>query len=164
MKKVYLLRHAKAASGGFSMDDHDRPLKPRGREDAPKMAAALKELGHVPDVILCSSASRAQETCEHFHATLGEDIPVRELDDLYLAPEMVILGVLRKLGACDRVLVIGHNPGLEVLASKLGRNSTAPKFPTCAFAAFEFDVKKWRDIELGAGELVDFLTPKMLRD
>ncbi len=163
MKTLYLLRHAKAAADNPQFDDHERALAGRGIEDAPKMAEALIVRGYVPDLILCSSARRAQESCHHILGVLGTEIPTRVVPNLYLATDETILSIVRGAdGTANSVLVIGHNPGMEELASELGNQGVVPKFPTTAFAVFEFDVDEWKDVTRGEGRFVDFLTPSSL--
>ncbi len=167
MKTLYLLRHATAAvdMGGFN--DHERALNPRGNEDALQMAEAMKARGYMPDLILCSSARRTLETCRHFHAVVGGEVPTRVERGLYLAPDEAILRLVRNTGgAAGSVLVIGHNPGIESLAGVLAKEHSGqgktPKFPTAALAAFQFDAANWNEVGRGAARLIDFLTPKTL--
>ena len=71
------------------------------------------------------------------------------------------------------VVLVGHNPGLEALATLLAREpvrrkerarheALEEKFPTCALAIMDFDVGRWRDVAPGTGKLVDFVRPKDL--
>ncbi|MBS0282439.1 MAG: histidine phosphatase family protein, partial [Proteobacteria bacterium] len=95
-------------------------------------------------------------------------------DALYLAEAGKILAMIQGLPArTGTVMVIGHNPGLEELAAFLAREPARrkererrdvleEKFPTCALAVLDFDIERWRDIQPGEGELVDFVRPKDL--
>src|SRR5580698_5846089 len=58
---LILLRHAKSA-WPEDIPDHERPLAPRGRRDAPAAGGWLRKSDHVPDRVLCSTARRARET------------------------------------------------------------------------------------------------------
>jgi len=95
-------------------------------------------------------------------------------DALYLAETGKILAMIQGLPAkTGAVMVIGHNPGLEELATLLAREPVRrkererrdvleEKFPTCALAGLDFDICRWRDIQPGEGALVDFVRPKDL--
>ena len=76
MKTLLLLRHAKSDWGNPSQGDFDRPLSARGREAAPLMGAYLAQQGLRPDLVLCSAAARARQTCDLVLRALGGDIPV----------------------------------------------------------------------------------------
>ena len=170
MKRLLVFRHAKA---GPHDDAHDkqRALIERGRSDAALMGRAMREEGHVPDLVLCSSAKRTVETWENAAPALGAKPDVHFLDELYDAPEKSILKTIR--GIKDRapvLMYIGHNPGLENLARKLVHEPSdaaektrvaamKKKFPTSAVAVIDFDAKAWEEIDTGKGTLSDFLTP-----
>jgi phosphohistidine phosphatase len=165
MKIVYLMRHAKAASDSPTFEDRDRALNARGNEDAPRMAAEMKARSYIPDLILCSSARRTQETCRHVLDVLGPDIPTVFDPGLYLASDEEILETIHAANpAANAALVIGHNPGLEDLAVALAAQGGPPKFPTAALAVFRFDAETWPQIARRKGAFADYLTPKMLKD
>ena len=173
MKTLYILRHAKSDQGDGSLKDHDRPLNGRGREAAPKMGAYLKAKHQKPDLILCSTARRTVETCDLVRPSFG-DVVVAFEAGLYLAEARSILERLRRLDdALGSVMVIGHNPGLEQLANELsaspkGEGEERPhkrmreKFSTCALAVIRFQALSWREINPGAGALIDFMRPRDL--
>lgn len=71
----------------------------------------------------------------------------------------------------EHLLIIGHNPGLEMLAGRLADQKKSDpksfeamqrKFPTAALACFEFPVQSWEDIRIKTGRLVSYTTPKAL--
>lgn len=176
MKRLLLLRHAKAAAGSVKSGDHARPLNERGRLDAPRMGIAMQHKRYLPDLVLCSTAKRTEETWEHVSPELDGSPEVRFLDELYLAPWKAIASIIRNAGgAAETMLVIGHNPGLEECASALSRKPKsehervcaallAEKFPTCALAVLDFDLGTWREIAAGGAILRDFIRPKELSD
>jgi phosphohistidine phosphatase len=173
MKTIYVLRHAKSDQGDGSIQDHDRPLNGRGREAAPKMGAYLKAQGYKPSVVLCSTARRTVETCDLVRPSLG-DMTVAFEEGLYLAEARSLLDRLRRLDdGLGSAMVIGHNPGLEQLASGLSASPRTEseeklhrrmreKFSTCALAVIKFPVKTWREIKTGGGVLIDFMRPRDL--
>ncbi|MDB5733474.1 MAG: phosphoglycerate mutase, partial [Alphaproteobacteria bacterium] len=95
-------------------------------------------------------------------------------DNLYLADAAKIIAAVRGAPASAALLmIVGHNPGLELCATQLAREpvrrkertryeALEEKFPTCALAILDFDVGRWRDVELGTGKLVDFVRPRDL--
>ena len=172
MKRLLLLRHAKTEPGGAGIDDHERALMARGREDAPKLGRYIRQCGYDPDLILSSTSRRTVETVELVTDTLSGVARVDYMDALYLAEPEVILQVIRL--APDKmkgVMVVGHNPGLEQIATLLAREPVKrkerdrfdmleEKFPTAALAVLDFEVERWRDIEPGEGALKDFVRPR----
>ena len=64
MKTLLVLRHAKSSWNDPALDDHERPLNKRGRRDAPRMGALVREYGLIPDLVISSDAVRARLTAE----------------------------------------------------------------------------------------------------
>lgn len=174
MKRLLLLRHAKTEPAGPDIEDHERELLARGRLDAPAMGLYLAAKKYLPDLILSSSARRTVETSEAVIEKLPRKQHVEYTDRLYLAGAREMLSVVRSAKAtATTLLVVGHNPGIEQLASLLSRQPVKrkerdrfdlieEKFPTCALAVLDFDVARWRDVAPGRGELVDFVRPRDL--
>ena len=176
MRQLLLLRHAKSSWDDASMPDRDRPLNARGRRSAAVMRQAMRDLGLVPDVVLVSTARRAQETLEALEP--WDDTPLIEpMDSLYLANPMQLIAALHGVAETVRsVLLIGHNPGLHELAVSIAgprsitssittgneaARALAAGFPTGALAEFVV-AGSWWDLREGGGRLVRFLTPRML--
>ncbi|HKD46874.1 MAG TPA: histidine phosphatase family protein [Rhizomicrobium sp.] len=174
MKRLYILRHAKAAQAEPGQDDHARALTVRGIADAEAMARYMRKNGAKPDRVLISTSARTIQTA---------DLVLRELDGvprgdyrdgLYLAAAGKIATILKSLPAkLSEVMVVGHNPGLEELAALLAREPVRrkererrgeldEKFPTAALAVLDFDMDRWRDLKPGTGKLADFVRPKDL--
>jgi phosphohistidine phosphatase len=172
MKRLYLLRHAKAVPAEPALEDHDRELTVRGMHDAGAMARYMRKNGFIPDLILSSSAARTRQTTELVLREIAARTDYRE--SLYLAEAGKILMLVQ--AAPQNVagaMVVGHNPGLEDLANLLAREPVRrkervrrdvleEKFPTAALAVLDFDVEKWRDIRPGEGALADFVRPRDL--
>ncbi|HPE30605.1 MAG TPA: histidine phosphatase family protein [Parvularculaceae bacterium] len=172
MKTVSLLRHAKSSWEEPEGADIDRPLNDRGRKAAPQMGAYLAATEFAPDIVLCSSAKRTRQTLELIMPSLTRPKETRILDALYEAMPGTLLAQVQALPDHMRhVLIVGHNPGLEMLAADLvGAAASDPhalkllkkKYPTGAFARFEFDAPAWKDIAPGMGRLVAFVRPNDL--
>jgi phosphohistidine phosphatase len=176
MKRLLLLRHAKAVPGDAKTDDHDRALNARGQHDAPLMGAEMHHRRYIPDLALCSTARRTVETWAGVVAEFDSPPRVEFLDALYLASPKAILKLVQSSDdETGTLLVLGHNPGLEDCAAQLTRKPVTQderavleqmrdKFPTCALAVLEFDVNHWRDVEPAAGALFDFIRPRDLKN
>jgi phosphohistidine phosphatase len=172
MRRLYLLRHAKAVPADPQADDHARELTVRGMHDAAAMARYLRKNSFVPDVMLVSTSARTRQTAELVLREIGSKADYR--DALYLAePGKILKAVQAAPQGAEGVMVVGHNPGLEELAGILAREPVRrkererrdvleEKFPTAALAVLDFDADKWRDIAPGEGKLVDFVRPKDL--
>jgi phosphohistidine phosphatase len=162
MRRLILLRHAKAESVSASGGDFDRALTPRGWRDAQLIGRVLAEAGLAPDLALTSPARRTLETwralAESFAAAAME-----EARPLYLASAEQILRTADGRGAdVGSLMIVGHNPGLHEAAGALAAADPAPSaekalligsFPTAAAAVFEADGQ-------GRLRLSRFITPK----
>jgi phosphohistidine phosphatase len=170
MRQLLLLRHAKSSWDDPSLSDHARPLNARGRRAAAAMAAAMRDLGLAPEVVLVSSARRTLQTLEAL-GPLPDSPIVEPMDALYLAPWPLLLEAVRGVPETARsVLLIGHNPGLHelslALAGAAGMGSGAARrladgYPTGALAEFGV-ATPWRLLDAGGGRLVRFLAPNDL--
>ncbi|MBI4967692.1 MAG: histidine phosphatase family protein [Rhodospirillales bacterium] len=172
-KTIYLLRHAKSVRDDPGLADFDRPLAPRGRSAAKTIAKYLKGLRPRPALVLCSAARRTCETLAALKADL--DGAVLKIENgLYLAALANLEKRLKRLpDAVASVLVIGHNPGLEMLAFRLtdprakGTDSEAlermkGKFPTAGLAILELPARSWQALEPASCRLIGFVRPRDL--
>ena len=94
-RRVHLLRHAKSSWDDPTIGDHERPLAPRGLKATTRLARWIEEHGVRPDLVLCSSAVRAQETLSRIGHALGSP-PVHVEDGLYHASADELLVRLRR--------------------------------------------------------------------
>lgn len=157
MKRLSILRHAKAAPHGATKSDFDRPLAPRGRDD---VAAFCRWAGDAfaPDRTYVSTALRTLETYELLQEGLGRKLPGERSKSLYLAESEELLAAIREAGDAEEVLLIGHNPGLEDLASRLlGKGLD---LPTCGFVRIDLPIENWSELRRDLrGTLVEFREP-----
>ena len=103
MKRLFLLRHAKAVPAESGIEDFDRTLMLSGMQDAGAMARYLRRTGYAVETILCSSAARTTQTAELLLHELTAGIEYR--DTLYLADPVKILAAVRAMPAtvsCDQ--------------------------------------------------------------
>ncbi|MDC0662212.1 histidine phosphatase family protein [Marinobacter sp. SS21] len=159
-RELLLLRHGKS-DWRHPLSDIERPLKKRGRQGAQRIGAWLQQAELWPDLILCSPADRARQTAELCCKVLGNPGRGIQIDrELYLADADALLRVLARVpDECRRVLLVGHNPGLETLLRELA--STAPTVPadgkllaTATLAQLSLPGASWRALPKGRGELV----------
>ena len=167
MRRLYLLRHAKSSWDDPDVEDHDRPLAPRGRKATKLLARHLRSQRIVPDLVLCSTARRARETLEGIASALGDDVPVRFEPELYGASDAGLLARLSAVAdSMESLMLIGHNPAIQMLTLSLAGGgeelaSVERKYPTGALATLRFQ-GSWRDLEPGAATLTAFVKPRDL--
>jgi phosphohistidine phosphatase len=173
MRRLILLRHAKTESHAPSGEDIDRRLDQRGEDDAAAIGRWMAEqrcrLGHV----LVSTAVRARKTWDIVEPLVdGATVEVTHLPELYLAEPTDILHAIRETSGIDArcLMVIGHNPGLHELALMLtggGHDNAlrllAGNLPTSGLIVIDFDIADWGDVAFRQGRLMQFVSPKLLR-
>ena len=161
VKRVWLLRHAKSSWDEPELADHDRPLAPRGRKAAKRMARWASDNGVRPELVLCSTALRARATLDLVLDGLGEPEVAIERR-LYHAWADDLLERLRGVSAgVDGVLLVGHNPGLHELARLL--SPPGPDgFPTGALAELRLAIDAWPAVQPGCAELAWLVVPRSL--
>lgn len=160
MKNLLLMRHAKSSWKNPDIRDHDRPLNKRGKRASARMARLIVDEALCPDCILSSTARRAADTA----AAVSETCPRAELlllDALYLAaPDDYLNAVVELATDADCIMLVGHNPSMEMLAQQLG--SEPERFPTACLAQFEFDASDWETALTRSGRLVNIWYPRDL--
>ena len=162
MKTLLILRHAKSSWKDPSLADHDRPLNKRGKRDAPRMGKLLQEQDLVPERIISSTAKRARNTAKAVAKACHCEDKVELTPEFYHAGPGAYLAVLQDVPDNEqRVIVVGHNPGMEALVTHLtGRMET---MPTAALAHIELPIEKWTDLDYEVqGELLHLWRPKTL--
>jgi len=144
MKTLLIMRHGKSSWKYSHLADHDRPLNSRGIRDSARIGEVIRSEGLTPDVILCSSAKRANQTAELvaencrfsgnicLHRSLYHGDPQDYLELLVMQEENIIM-------------VIGHNPGLEELLLEI--SETDEWLPTATIAQIVFTFNNWKDLE-----------------
>jgi phosphohistidine phosphatase len=170
MKTLHVMRHAKARRDVPKLEDHERPLSPRGMQDAMAIAEHCARSGIEPGLVLCSSSVRTRATL----ALLIPYLPVPRIQierGLYLASVRELFARVAEVDDdTASVLLIGHNDDLHAFAKALAgagdgalRQRLDAKFPTAALASFELDIATWHQLAPGRGALVGLMTPKELR-
>ena len=169
-RRLFVLRHAKSSWDDPGLDDHERPLAPRGRRAVEAIAAYLDASGIAPEVVLCSSSRRTRETLEG--VAVGGEHMIEPA--LYAAGTEEVLDRLRQLpDDVSSVMLIGHNPAAQMLVLRLTnhdstgrvdpeRDEVKRKFPTGALATLAFDCS-WRELAPGLRRASGIHLPKRLR-
>jgi phosphohistidine phosphatase len=164
---LYLLRHAKSSWADPTLPDRERPLAPRGRRDAKRIAKHLVRIGLEPELVLCSSAARTRETLELVRPALKTSRVLFE-DELYAATSDGLLARIRLVpDPVESVMLIGHNPSLQQLALVLASagdelTRLEKKFPTGALATIVL-TKSWGELAPADALLMAYVVPKQLR-
>ena len=155
MKKLTLFRHAKTERDSTTGRDFDRRLAERGKRDAPRMGDEIRKLGLSYDLVLSSPAARAAETA----ALAGLD--PRFDQRLYDASAGELLAMVQQSeDSLKALMLVGHNPGFERLASRLIGQQL--DMPTGSLVEIQLPIDNWRDAADGSGRLARFLKPKEL--
>jgi phosphohistidine phosphatase len=178
MRRLMLLRHAKTETEAPSGKDHDRRLDDRGRNDAADVGVWMARHRHVPDLVLVSTAVRAQQTWQIVTGAMkakSKAMPqplVADVPELYGAGPSQLLQVIRAIDVENpqRLLLVGHNPGLHELALGLigsgdaaGRKVLGENLPTSGMAVIDFPILDWNDVSFKGGRLELFVSPKLLK-
>lgn len=159
MKTLYLVRHAKS-DWNTGQTDFERPLNKRGRRDAPEMGRRLIQRGDLPEHIVCSTATRAQETLALLD--LGVENVIHE-PRIYEASTGDLLEIIQHLAdSVGSAMLIGHNPSMTWLASTLSQ-MRIEGLPTCAIAQIELDTDRWAAAGACDAKLLNLDYPKKER-
>ncbi len=167
--RLLLLRHAKSSWEAAGLADHDRPLAPRGNRAVVALRRHLADTHVTPDLVLCSTARRAVDTWDGIAPAFPAGTPVEFARELYGASAGDLLSRLRRLpAAVGCVLLVGHNPGLEDLATGLAGSGRVDlvrrlqtKFPTGALATLVVP-GPWAGLWWSTAELAGFVVPREL--
>jgi phosphohistidine phosphatase len=169
MRRLFLIRHAKAEPS-MGRDDYERALADRGRDDARRVAQALRGRDLLPDILFHSGALRTKQTAEIFASEWPRRVELQEELALYDATQGMLFARARKLAdSHESVGLVGHNPGIGELAVSLAGSGAFPdlrrmaeKYPTCAVSVLDFPIEAWDEVERKAALLVLYVTPSGL--
>jgi phosphohistidine phosphatase len=170
-KQLFVLRHAKSSWDDSGLEDHERPLGPRGQRAVRLLGEQLRKNDIHPVQVLCSSSRRTRETLDGVDPD-GERIIENELYDA--SCDEVIERLKRVPDDTASVMLIGHNPAMQMLVLRLtGANGNGirtvdgdlaevqRKFPTGALASLVLECS-WSELSPGCAKLVDYIRPRAL--
>lgn len=148
MKTLILMRHGKSSWKDVKKDeDMLRPLSKKGEKDAKLMGTLLEEKKILPQVILTSTARRARETANVFLNQCCAEITFNAIDTLYMAEPTAVIDILKTIqNRYERVMIIGHNPGLEGLLQHL--TGKVESLPTASVVCLALPIDNWDEISL----------------
>ena len=170
MKILTLLRHAKSTWHDPVARDFDRPLNTRGRKAAKTVGREMRAQGLRFDRVLASPAMRVKETLDEVADGYGRSFDPEYDARLYLASPALLLDIIHEVGdPVERLLLVGHNPGMECLALALSggsenalRGEIELKYPTGTLAEIALDVEGWWQVDQGCGKITRFIRPRDL--
>ncbi len=167
-RELIIMRHAKSAWDTDAPTDFERPLAKRGKKEAPRVGKWLRVRGGMPDYVVSSPAIRAKQTALKVCRELGiEEKQVTWEPRIYDASTAKLLEVLADCPeTAKRVLLVGHNPGLESLLAYLcGERLPTPEddklLPTAAVACLEMPAE-WQGLEPGVARLISITRSRSL--
>ncbi|MCK5365984.1 MAG: histidine phosphatase family protein [Gammaproteobacteria bacterium] len=167
-RELLIFRHGKSDWGGDAVNDFDRPLAGRGRKAVKCMASWLRDQSLLPEHILSSTAERARQTA--LRLCRYADIPetrVEWQDAIYAADLEALLDVLVNAPQQQgRMMIIGHNPGLEELVEYLAGEpikapAGSPALPTAGLARLSMPYE-WKRLESGCAQVLSINRPREL--
>lgn len=158
MRELILLRHAHAEPASTGQADLDRPLSPEGLAEAEAAGRWLAAQGLVPDCVLCSPARRTRETLEAVLGVIGY-VEQRLEDAMLDATSGTLASLADSHREAERLLLVGHNPGLEQLAALMhsGQSGDHRGMPPGGIAVLTLPAEA--AIEPGVAQLSAFWWP-----
>ncbi len=169
MKTLTLLRHAKSGWDDPVARDFDRPLNGKGKRAAAMVGWHMRSLDLAFDHVVASPAVRVIETLDEIVAGYGRTLAPIWDRRMYLASSPMLLDLVHGLPAeAGKVLLVGHNPGLEDLvlmlvpdAADTLRDAVEEKYPTASLAELQFE-GDWTDLAAGCARFTRFVRPRDL--
>ncbi|KRG42899.1 phosphoglycerate mutase [Stenotrophomonas pictorum JCM 9942] len=158
MRELILLRHAHAEPAATGQADIDRPLSPHGLAEAEAAGRWLLEHKLTPDRVLCSPARRTRETLEAVLERTGY-VEQRLDERIYDAVPGTLAALADEHREVERLLIVGHNPGLEQLVALMhsGQSGDYRGMPPAAVAVLSLPMEA--AIEPGIARLTAFWWP-----
>ena len=163
MKILLLMRHAKSSWEDPTITDHDRPLNNRGKKDAPRMGKLLKEINLIPDILISSTARRAEMTAKKVAKSCDYRKDIVFKSSLYSAGPTAFIKELKtiKKDGIVTALLVAHNPGVEDFVEYL--TGKVEILPTSTLVQIELPINRWDDLDTNTkGIIVNTWRPKEL--
>jgi phosphohistidine phosphatase len=168
MKRLFVLRHAKASGPASALTDFERPLNPRGHRQAVDIGGIMRERHVDVDAIVASPALRVVETISG--VIEGARLAVKPTYDprAYNATPETLLEILREADdTVARLLIVGHNPAVQQLLLRIAEDDrdglcgdVALKYPTATLAEIHLAVDHWRGVGPRTGRIVSLVRPR----
>jgi len=163
--ELILLRHAKSSWEHEHLDDFDRPLADKGIKACKTIRDYIENKKLFPDLIICSSSDRTKETISLIFKNNLNKLKIIYSGELYLSNVNKIINIISRTNdKIKRLMIVGHNPEMELLVEKItGKEFPYEKFNTAGLAILELNIKSWAEIKSKTGKLSLFITPKLIR-
>lgn len=163
MRRLMLFRHGKSDWDAGYDTDHGRPLAKRGRRAANTMGVVLRNMGEVPDILVSSTAERAESTAELARVSGGWACPLSLAPDLYGAgPEDTLHIAARHGGDAERLMLVGHEPAWSNLVEMVGGGRVTVK--TGTVVALDLHIDSWDRAPGSIGEVAYSIHPRLFTD
>lgn len=161
MRTFILFRHGIAAPRDAYDDDTKRPLTEEGVVKTGRAAEGLATLGRV-DRIVTSPYKRARQTADLLLKAFKDEPGLEEHDALSggIDYDRIVEAMNGRQG--ETLVLVGHEPDMSELTAYLltGHTEMAVDFKKAGACRIAFDTDRAAP---GAGELIYFLPPKVLR-
>ncbi|MDH3669739.1 MAG: histidine phosphatase family protein [Gammaproteobacteria bacterium] len=169
-RELMLLRHGKSDWDAGAATDFERPLAPRGRKAVKRMGQWLRAQDLIPDYIISSPAERARHTTRRLcRFAKISDSRIAWEPNIYETDLDALLAVIAHCSRdWSRVLLVGHNPGLEYLVRYLADESIKNwdahnLMPTTALAQLEMP-DDWTQLAPGSARIIAITRARELPD
>lgn len=169
MRRLMLLRHAKAERAELGERDRDRKLTKRGRTDAQAIGAYMARHGLVPDLALVSPANRARDTWALAADYFAKPPKAVNEERIYNASADNLLALIGDTGRARSLLLVGHNPGFHDLAVALiasgdvtARERLNENLPTAGLVVIDLALEDWAPLHAHSGRLERFVSPRLI--
>ncbi|MEA3505701.1 MAG: histidine phosphatase family protein [Bacteroidota bacterium] len=165
MKRLYIVRHAKALLGSANLPDLQRPILEKGKQRTKLLLDYLLLNNTSVDMIISSPAVRALETALIVgNALRFTEEEIKKDSILYYADEEQLMNLFFDLPhKLDSLMIVGHNPTLTYFANEFIENKIE-MLPTSACVCLDFDTDKWEDISSLNSKLRFVITPKTIKE
>ncbi len=164
IRDLLLVRHADSLEAEAGQKDIGRTLSPKGYQDATRLGHYLYERQQDVDLMLVSTAQRAQSTAEilteqmHYGAH-----QIQLLEELYQASVRSVLDVIhRQEQGVRQLMVVGHNPTLTYLAEYLTGEPVSSLVPGGLFL-LRLSVDQWIEVSQQSADVIAYIMPDQLR-
>ncbi len=166
MKEIFFVRHAKSDWGSEFLKDIDRPLNERGYSDAYFMSDWFLKNNKLPDLILCSSATRALSTAMIFARTFDYNLKnFFIVETIYESSVTNLISIIQQQKSeVKSIMIFGHNPCLTEVSNILTAGVFIDNVSTCGIVNLNFEVKSWKEIKEKSGKLGFYKFPKDFRN
>ncbi len=163
-KRLYIVRHAEAVKGD---NDKARPLSKDGQKEAHAQGARLRMKKYYPDFVICSPARRTRETFDIIGNYYPQAICIFPEYAYNATPGQLLEGLHAVPESCEAPMIIGHNPGMHMLAMSLAqrgddvmRAELQKYFKTGMIAVIDVNCESWAVLQPEHGTLADIIVPK----